>query len=61
MYMPRIDEAKCTRCGECLDVCPTDVFEAGEDEVNVAHPGDCIGCESCVGACPEDAVTLEEI
>lgn len=61
MYMPKIDEAKCTGCGECLDVCPTDVFEARENEIFVADPGDCVGCESCVGACPEEAVTLEEI
>jgi len=61
MYMPRIVEDKCDQCGECMDVCPTDVFEVDEDTTVVANPADCIGCESCISVCPEEAITIHEI
>ena len=61
MYMPRIDEEKCKVCGECVDVCPVDVFEIDEKEARVANPADCIGCESCISVCHEEAVTILEI
>jgi len=61
MYMPRVDDEKCKQCGECVDVCPTDVFEIDGDRTKVANPADCIGCESCISVCPEEAITVEEI
>jgi NAD-dependent dihydropyrimidine dehydrogenase PreA subunit len=61
MYLPRIDQEKCTQCGECIDVCPADVLEADETQTNVVSPADCLGCESCISVCPEEAVTVEEI
>ncbi len=61
MYMPRISTKKCKQCGECIDVCPTDVFEVEEEKTVVANPADCIGCESCISVCPEEAITLDEI
>ena len=61
MFMPRIDPKKCNQCGECSDVCPTDVFEPGDDEMLTANPADCVGCESCIAVCPEDAIELDEI
>jgi NAD-dependent dihydropyrimidine dehydrogenase PreA subunit len=61
MFLPRIDEKKCKQSGECLDVCPVDVFEIQDGVMVVAAPADCIGCEACIAACPEEAITLDEI
>ncbi|MBI5568462.1 MAG: 4Fe-4S binding protein [Desulfomonile tiedjei] len=61
MYLPRIDETKCTSCGECVDVCPAEVLEATDGTTAVAQPADCLGCESCVSVCPEEAISVEEI
>ena len=61
MFMPRIDNKKCDRCDECLDVCPTEVFDKENDETIVANPADCLGCESCIAVCPQEAITLQEI
>jgi NAD-dependent dihydropyrimidine dehydrogenase PreA subunit len=61
MFMPRIDKDKCNLCSECLDICPTDVFEKDGGAVEVARPGDCLGCDSCIAVCEPEAITLEEI
>ncbi len=61
MFLPRIDPKKCKQHGECVDVCPVNVFEAEDNEVVVANPADCLGCESCIAVCPEEAITLQEI
>jgi NAD-dependent dihydropyrimidine dehydrogenase PreA subunit len=61
MFLPTIDDDKCKQCGECLDVCPADVFELDNNETIVAKPADCLGCESCISVCPEEAITVEEI
>ncbi len=61
MYLPRIDKEKCKLCGECVDVCPVNVFEIDEEETRVANPADCLGCESCISVCPEEAITILEI
>lgn len=61
MFLPTIDEEKCTACGECVDVCPAEVLEAAEKTAVVAKVADCLGCESCVSVCPEEAITVEEV
>ena len=58
---PIIDQEKCTACGECVDVCPQDVFfgsKNGETPV-VSYGEECWHCNACVVGCPvEGAVTL---
>jgi dihydropyrimidine dehydrogenase (NAD+) subunit PreA len=53
-----VDEALCTGCGECEDVCYVEAISVRE---GIAHadPGKCIGCELCVDVCPVNAPHLE--
>ena len=60
MYEITIDKAKCTGCGECVDICPAEVFEMVDEKSEPANIDECLGCESCVETCPEDAITLTE-
>ena len=51
-----IDSKKCTRCGQCAEVCPMDVIRALGDVVYIAHPQDCMTCFLCEIECPEGAI-----
>ena len=50
-----IDEAKCTQCGLCQDVCR---FEAINDFK--VDPVSCEGCGFCWHICPDEAITMKE-
>jgi pyruvate formate lyase activating enzyme len=51
-----IHEARCIRCGTCLEVCPTDAaFASMQGETAL---DDCIQCGRCVDVCPAEAREL---
>jgi MinD superfamily P-loop ATPase len=53
--LAQIDEAKCTQCGLCQEVCR---FDAIKDYK--VDPVDCEGCGFCSQICPEDAIAMKE-
>jgi NAD-dependent dihydropyrimidine dehydrogenase PreA subunit len=61
MYLVEVDHDKCTGCEECINVCPSDVFELQNGKSEVVNGDACVFCESCVEACPEAAVTVQEM
>ena len=57
-----INADACTRCGKCVEVCPTDVFEQSAGEVPwVARQFDCSTCMNCELYCPADAIYVSPI
>ncbi|MBL7162860.1 MAG: 4Fe-4S binding protein [Anaerolineales bacterium] len=50
-----IDEEKCTGCGECVDVCPTDaiLLQNGKAFIDISF---CEGCEVCMDSCSQGAI-----
>jgi len=59
MY-PIVDQDKCNGCGNCAEICPSEVYEIDEDKSNPTHPEDCIECWACVGQCPTESIQLHE-
>lgn len=52
-------EDRCTQCGLCTGVCPTQAFKMNRPEMNVTFDGGkCIVCEICVKTCPAKAIRL---
>ncbi|KCZ70988.1 NADH:ubiquinone oxidoreductase chain I-like protein [Candidatus Methanoperedens nitroreducens] len=51
-----IDEDKCIGAGECVNVCPTNVFDLVEGKSHATRVEDCIECCACVDACPTKAI-----
>jgi MinD superfamily P-loop ATPase len=56
ILIPQVDEAKCTACGRCAEVCAFNAIAVVGQKVLV-FPELCHGCGSCTLNCPEDAIT----
>jgi ferredoxin len=54
----KIDAEKCSGCGSCVDVCPTDAITV--DDIAVVDANECTDCGSCVDECPEEAIEVED-
>ncbi|MBC7357903.1 MAG: 4Fe-4S binding protein [Desulfacinum sp.] len=61
MFKVTVDKDKCTGDGECIDVCPVDVYELVDGKAEPVNEDECLGCESCVEVCENDAITIEEV
>jgi len=54
--LPEIDLTRCTRCGTCVEHCPTQAVEMGADGPVIVRPADCTYCTACEALCPERAI-----
>ncbi|MDR1992534.1 MAG: hydrogenase iron-sulfur subunit [Nitrososphaerota archaeon] len=52
-----IDEAKCKRCGVCVDKCPYGAIHQKTGHVASIIPASCHGCGTCAAECPHQAIT----
>ncbi len=60
-YKVIVNFEKCTGCGECVSVCPSEVYEGPVNgKTVVAKEDDCIGCRACESGCPEGAIEIQE-
>jgi ferredoxin-type protein NapF len=53
----------CTRCGDCIAVCPQHILEPGRGgfpQVNFSH-GECLFCADCVRACRPGALAAATV
>lgn len=56
----KIDEDKCTGCGQCIPNCPEGALRVIDGKVRLVSDLFCDGLGACIGHCPEDAITIEE-
>ncbi|MGE5654028.1 MAG: 4Fe-4S dicluster domain-containing protein [Bacillota bacterium] len=66
-FIPEVDRANCTGCGQCARACPIAAMEMDEElspEGGRPHRHArlqeevCLGCGVCVRACPKQCITL---
>ena len=57
-FKVKINKDTCIGAGECVLVCPVDVFEIVNNKGKVTGEEWCIGCESCMEVCPAHAITV---
>ena len=64
MSFIEIDSETCTTCGNCLETCPSDALEMGNERgdeyARVSNPGLCISCGHCAASCPVGAISCAQ-
>jgi len=55
---PELIEKRCTRCGICIEVCPTGAAQITGDEFPRYDLDKCIGCAQCIAQCPVMALKI---
>ena len=61
MYVIVIDETKCKVCGECVKICPVEIYKQEGNRIIVCNTDECSGCQSCISVCESQAITISEI
>ena len=61
MYVIVIDDQKCKVCGECVGICPVEIYKLENGKLSVGHTDECSGCQSCVSVCESQAISISEI
>lgn len=56
----RIDEGKCTGCGDCVPNCHEGALQIIDGKVRLVSELMCDGLGACIGHCPEGAITIEK-
>lgn len=54
---PETDEARCSKCGLCVEACPTEAITLGE--TLTTDGALCTLCCACVKVCPDEARTFD--
>jgi NAD-dependent dihydropyrimidine dehydrogenase PreA subunit len=53
------DQASCTGCGRCIEVCPHQVFALTENQAIISDLDACMECGACAKNCPADAIRVD--
>jgi ferredoxin len=55
-----IDRDRCTVCGACAEICPSETLSLANDEIRVDPEGifGCIACAQCMAVCPEECIEV---
>lgn len=56
MATPKVNEEKCTGCGDCVDSCPTEAISLNNEKAKI-DPDVCAECGDCINTCPSEAIT----
>ena len=61
MYVIIIDEVKCTVCGECVKICPVEIYKQENNRIIVGNADECSDCKSCIEVCEVQAIKITEV
>lgn len=58
-FEPKIDEAKCTKCGLCAENCISHALLYIKDAIPIPILNVCSGCKLCYKICPTEAIIAD--
>jgi len=58
IWLPQVDKALCTGCGDCVAVCPTEALGLLDGPAILVDPAACNYCAYCETICPVKAIAL---
>jgi len=61
MYLIVVNETKCQGCGECVKICPSEIYKLEGKRLIVGNADDCSGCQSCTSVCESQALTVTDV
>jgi NAD-dependent dihydropyrimidine dehydrogenase PreA subunit len=61
VYIVNIEVEKCDGCEECVNLCPSEVFEMQDGKSVAVNADECVFCLTCVEGCPNSAITVDEV
>ncbi len=56
----RINEEKCTGCGDCIPRCPEGALQVIDGKARLISDLFCDGLGACIGTCPQGAIEVEQ-
>lgn len=57
-WLPRLDPALCTGCGDCIAICPENALAQVAGKAALTRPDACTYCTTCEDVCPTGAIEL---
>jgi nitroreductase/NAD-dependent dihydropyrimidine dehydrogenase PreA subunit len=51
-----VNQEKCTKCGICVDICPSRILQMRKNGPSADETLVCIACGHCVAICPQEAI-----
>lgn len=57
-WLPHIDQATCTSCGDCITNCPASALGWQNGKASLINPNACLYGAICEDICPVGAITL---
>ncbi|HET6459559.1 MAG TPA: DUF362 domain-containing protein [Syntrophales bacterium] len=55
---PYMNKERCTRCGTCIEICPSGAARLDHEGYPVYDHDTCIGCAQCIAMCGEMALKI---
>ena len=55
---PELDQEACNSCGNCIEICPSEVYQWVGERPGTIDPEECIECKACEDQCPVHAIVM---